>query len=541
LNTFDAVSYASLIAIHRDAPGSSVAWMFHPHHLLFNAFGYFCYWMALGLGYTGSSLSVMQVVNSFLGAVGIAIFYSTLQRIFPRDGKIALLMTPALGGSFGYWICATDGRVNMPSLVLLLAAFYVLVCLLDQPNRRLAAMVGVFAGAAVLFHESAGLFLLVGLVGVLAARKEADRKTHALALPVVYLTASATIVALPYLFIGYCLIGLHSPVAFKHWANSYAELGWWWNFNIPYGLHQNLYAVRHALFVEPSGSGTIHLSPTVPTWLSALYWTALIGWVVAALFILLSIPRLFRSGRSALVAVCLIWAVLYAAFFTIWSPGYFVFWSPSLVPLAVLLALSIHGLPRRRERPASAIFAVWIALCVAINWFCSIRPNMAATASPFQRIALDLRAHTSPGDLIMVMGAGNDAQCEVDVPYFAERNLLSLHSTLTEAHEDVPLAVQRGQAQIAHTLGLGHQVYALDEVLNGAQAFVALHKKHPAFSPGDMQALFAGYSWTPAWTGPRGIVWRLIVPSRAIPPVPVRGGGVVITPPGAQTRLGVYS
>jgi len=521
LNTFDAVSYASLMAIHRNAPGSSVAWMFHPHHLLFNAVGYFCYKTALGLGYTGNSLSVMQIVNSFLGALGLAIFYSALRRILPREEGLALLIALAFGCSFGYWICATDGRVNMPSLILLLAAFHTLVRLLDHPNKGLAATMGLFAGGAVLFHESAGLFFFAGLLGVVLATrsKEPGKKGRGLALPAVYLASYMAIVALPYLLIGYCLIGLHSPAAFKHWASSYAELGWWWNFNIPYGLHQDLYAVRHALFVEPSGAGTIHLSPTVPAWLRALYWTALAGWVIASLFLVTSLPRLFRSGRSALVSVCLLWTVLYAVFFTIWSPGYFVFWAPVLAPVAVLLALAIHALPRRREGPASAALALWIALFIAINWICSIRPNMAAAASPFQRIALDVRAHTSPGDLIVVMGAGNDAQCEVDIPYFAERNLLSLHSTLTSAHEDAPLSLQRAQAQIARTLGLNHQVYALDEVLNSRPAFAALQKKHPSFSAGDLQSLMGAYRWTPAWTGPRGVVWRLV--GKPNPPAPL--------------------
>src|SRR5579883_3069591 len=103
LNTFDAVSYASLMSLHVNAPGSSVAWMFHPHHLLFNAFGYFCYKTALTLGFRGSSLHVIQIVNGFLGAVGLVLFYAALARILPQDRWLPLLMTIGLAGSFGYW------------------------------------------------------------------------------------------------------------------------------------------------------------------------------------------------------------------------------------------------------------------------------------------------------------------------------------------------------------------------------------------------------------------------------------------------------
>lgn len=517
-NTFDAVSYAGLIAIHRDAPGTSPAWMFHPHHLLFNALGYLLWKIAWIAGWHASSLDVLQTTNALLGAFGIALFFGTLSRLLPRAPWLAALMTAGLAGSFGYWICATDGRVNMPSTVLLLGAFALFVRLVERPSRGLAAAIGVLSGAAVLFHESAGLFGAVGFLGVvLAARTPAERERPAekkksrgwAELPVVYLATFVATIALPYLAIGYFVVGLHSVGSFRHWANSYAELGWWWNFHIASDLDQDLYAIRHALFVEPAGAGTIHLAPSVPLGLRAIYWTALGVWVATGCFVIGSMPRLLRSAQRPIVLVCILWAVLYAVFFTVWSPGYFVFWVPALIPLAILLALAVHSLPRRKHLPVTAALSGWLALCIAINWVCSIGPGMASDSSPFQRIALDMRAHTQPGDLVVVMGAGDDAQCEVDIPYFAERNLLSLHSTLTTAHEDVPLALARSREQIAHTLALHHQVYALDEVLEGKPQFDALHARHPEFTSSDLQSLVGAYRWRPAWQGPRGAVWQL--------------------------------
>lgn len=521
-NTFDAVSYAGLIAIHADAPGSSIGWMFHPHHLLFNAMGYFFWKMALVLGSRASSLAVLQTVNAILGALGIALFYLTVRRILPRDPWLAVLLTLGLATSFGYWICATDGRVNMPSLLFLIAAFDLLVRLIEKPSRALAAALGFAAGLAVLFHESAGLFGMVGLVGAVAvglAERESARPREIIALPALYLAAFIATVAVPYLAIGYCLLGLHSAASFRHWANSYAELGWWWNFHVASDLHQDVYALRHALFVEPAGAGTIHLAPTVPLWLRAIYWIALAGWVSVGLFVIAALPRLLRSGRRILIISCLLWTALYAAFFTVWSPGYFVFWVPALVPLTVLAALAVHALPCRRQMPAKLALCGWLALCIAINWTCSIHPNMAVGASPFQRVAADLRAHTEPGDLIVVMGAGNDAQCEVDIPYFAERNLLSLHSTLTTAHEDVPLALSRSRAQIAHALGRDRRVYALDDVIGNRGALLALHARHPEFTAADLQSLVGSYRWKVAWVGPRGPVWQLVGPSPNGPPL----------------------
>ena len=83
----------------------------------------------------------------------------------------------------------------MPSITLLLAAFYVLTSFHGSIRRSAnAALAGGLAGAAVLFHESAGLFLVVGLAGVLMAEYDplllppaARRQRRTLAL--VYLAA----------------------------------------------------------------------------------------------------------------------------------------------------------------------------------------------------------------------------------------------------------------------------------------------------------------------------------------------------------------
>ena len=121
-NTFDAVSYANQIA-HLYPRTGDPHWLFHPHHLLFNALGYVLWKSARLFGYRGGSLVVLQSLNAVLGASGIAIFYFTLRRLLQRSHGLPLLIALGLALSFGYWICGTDGRVNMPSVFLMLAAF----------------------------------------------------------------------------------------------------------------------------------------------------------------------------------------------------------------------------------------------------------------------------------------------------------------------------------------------------------------------------------------------------------------------------------
>ncbi len=517
-NTFDAVSYANQIA-HLYPRTSDPHWLFHPHHLLFNAAGRALWRLAQAFGYHGGPLIVLQRLNSVLGAAGVALFYCTLRQLMQRSHWLPALMAGGLAVTFGYWVCATDGRVNMPSITLMLAAFLVLCRLLESPTTVRAALAGSLGGAAVLFHESAGLFLLVGLAAVGLAEqpplqlKGAARRSRALNTAAYLAAWSGTVIA-PYLVIAVSGLHVRSVTAFHQWMSSYSELGWWWNFQIDHNVRLDAYALRHAAFVEPPGKqGTFHVSRTTPAALLGLYFATLIGWFLAVYAFCAALPLLWRSHQQRVMIVCVVWIALYAAFFTVWSPGYFVFWVPTLVPISVLLALALaHYRARRGGLIVNWLVGLWIILYAALNVEASILPHLSASASPFQREAQDVHAHTLPGDLVIVAGAGDGAQYEVDIPYFADRDVLSLHSLLTgteRRRQTGSDALAQAQAQIAQTLVSGHAVYALDEIKHNRRTLNALYKKHPEWGDAEMTALFAPYQRTLGWSGSRGTVWRL--------------------------------
>ncbi|MBV9849309.1 MAG: glycosyltransferase family 39 protein [Armatimonadetes bacterium] len=522
-NTFDAVSYANQIGRVYEATHDP-HWLFHPHHLLFNVVNYGLWRAARALGYGGGPLIVMQRLNAVLGAAGIAIFYLSLRRLMHRSHGLPALLAAGLALSFGYWVCATDGRVNMPSLACLLLAFWLLCRTLEEGRVGRAAAAGALAGLGVLFHESAGLFVLVGLAAVMLA----DVSPLLLPIParrlrtrmlLAYGGAWAATVGLPYLLVGALALHLRSPAEFRHWMTSYAELGWWWNFDIPHNLRLDLYAFRHAAFAEPPGKqGTFWLAHRIPLGHLLLYLGALAGWLIAVYAFFAALPLLWRSHHRRILIVCMIWILVYAAFFTVWSPGYFVFWVPILVPTGLLLALGMsHYRAGRSGRSVTCLVGCWIALTAAVNWTNSIRPHRLPDASPFQRVAADVKAHTVPGDVILLAGAGSLAQCEVDIPYFAGRDVISLHTLLTRARNDKAAALAAARAQAAQTWASGHAVYALDELWHGAQAWNALAKKHPGVGPSDLTG-WAVRAPTPAWTDKHGRpVWRLAPTSQAIP------------------------
>ncbi|MGI4788828.1 MAG: hypothetical protein ACRYFS_08255 [Janthinobacterium lividum] len=515
-NTFDAVSYANQIA-HLYPRTGDAHWLFHPHHLLFNTLGYVLWQAAKLCGYSGGSLVILQSLNATLGAAGVSLYYLTLRRLLQRSRGLPLLISLGLALSFGYWICATDGRVNMPSIFLMLAAFSVLSCLMVTPRVGLAALTGLLAGAAVLFHESTGLFLVVGLAGVLLADDdpllipEAMRRRR-LQMLAAYGSAWAATAALPYLLVGVLVLHLHSPSAFRSWTSEYSELGWWWDFHILHNLTSDFYAFRHASFVEPgSKPGTFTLSRHIPWLLVGLYSISVLGWLAAAYAIVAALPQLWRSHNRNLIIVLSLWSVVYAAFFTVWSPGYFVFWVPVLVPSSLMLALALaHYRARRGGRAANWVVGIWIAVYGALNLQVSILPHLAPQSDPFRRIATDVRAHTQFGDVVLVAGAGDGGPCEVALPYFADRDVISLHGLLTKKRDDKAAALQMAQSDINAVLSSGHAVYALDDVIpsHDAHTLAALSTKHH-LTDADLKTLLSPYVRTLAWESPRGPVWQL--------------------------------
>ncbi len=499
-NTFDAVSYANQIAHLYPRTGDS-HWLFHPHHLLFNALGYVLWRLASALDYQGGSLVVLQSLNAVLGASGVMLYYLTLRRLLQRSRDLPFLIALALALSFGYWICGTDGRVNMPSVFLMLAAFLVLTRVIAAPRVSTAALTGMLAGGAVLFHESAGLFVAVGLAGILLSSADwAQRRVLALA----YLAAWGLTAALPYFVVGVFVLHLHSLAAFHAWSAEYTELGWWWDFRILHNLSSDAYAFRHAGFVEP-GSRADALT-------RSLYWVSLAGWLASGSVILASLPQLWRSPSRPWVIVLALWIMVYAAFFTVWSPGYFVFWVPVLIPASTLLALTLtHGPARRGGRAVHWLLGVWIAVYGTLNLQASILPHLAPSSDPFRRIAADVRAHTLRGDVVVVAGAGDGGPCEVALPYFADRDVISLHGLLTTKRDDKAAALGLAQQQISSVLASGHAVYALDEVVptHNEKTLAALAAKHH-LTDDDLKALLSPYVRTLAWQSQRGPVWRLM-------------------------------
>ncbi|MGI4788075.1 MAG: hypothetical protein ACRYFS_04415 [Janthinobacterium lividum] len=498
LNTFDAVAYADQIGLAAET--GKLRPLFHPHHLLFNGLCFGVWRLARGLGYGGGPLVVAQSVNAVLGAWGVSLFYVVLARIRPAS-ILPLLLAIGLAGSFGWWICATDGRVNMPSSLLMLAAYDRLICLRTRPGSCRAAIVGLLAGSAVLFHESAGIFGVVCAVGVLGVTSGRQR----IVLTAAYGASWASVIIAAYGLVGVAALHLYSPSEFQHWMNAYAERGWWWDFHVIHNLRLDLFGLRHAVFVQPLGRTALaqtplHLFGTAALGLLWLcYGLALLGLTAAAGTILFALPSLRKSADWPIALTCFTWIGLYGAFFTVWCPGAFVFWVPVLVPLGTLLLLS---------RPSPLPLGLWVSVLVTLNFLAGILPYLKPVAGLSQREAFDIRSHT-PRSLMIVSGVGDDAQCEVDIPYFANRPVLSLHGLLAHSGT-LPAAQLSLEASLTGAFGAHRQVYVMDEIWSRRDQVKGLQRQSLGLDAGDLRALFLSYNLVSAWNGPRGTVWRVL-------------------------------
>lgn len=508
-NTFDAVSYANQIA-HLYVNTRDPHWLFHPHHLLFNATGYVLWRIARSIGYIGGPLVVLDIFNGVVAALGVTLFYLTLRRLMQRSNWLPAIVAAGLGLSFGYWVCATDARVNAASTTLLLGSFAILCVNFERMRLRHAMAAGLVAGLAVLYHESAGLFLLVGLTAMGVMPSRAPRAKLA-----AYFTVGwAAVVVIAYAVVGVFVLHLHSLSAFHAWSTEYADLGWWWSFNVVHNLRPHIYALRHAAFVEPPGkTGTFHLAADTPTGLLALYFSTLIGWFVAVYYFIVALPLLWRTHYRPILIISVVWTVVYGAFFTVWQPRYFVFWVPALVPISLILALTLaYYRSQRAGLWVNWLAGIWVAMFATVNVMSSIGPHTQPMSSPFQRIAREYKQHTNPGDIVLVSGAGDLSQLEVDIPYFADRDTYSIHSTLTHAHDNPGLAISRLRGEIRSTMASGHNVYIADDLYHLGQygdVVEDIEEHHHGVTPADLSTLFEPWTAHVAWSSSHGPVWEL--------------------------------
>jgi hypothetical protein len=115
---WDGITFALQIEkVSDDERGLSL--LFHQNHLLYNAIGYLLYKASQAVGLDIRALTLLQVVNAFIGAFAVAVFFRLTERLkFSRYA--AVVSSAALAVSAVWWKLSTDANAYILTVLIIL-------------------------------------------------------------------------------------------------------------------------------------------------------------------------------------------------------------------------------------------------------------------------------------------------------------------------------------------------------------------------------------------------------------------------------------
>jgi hypothetical protein len=158
-STPDGWIYAASIKYHTE--------FYHPHHLLYNAFGYvFCYLPAKA---GADILACLKVMNSLFAVLALRAIQLIMIRLLKSE-SIAILISCLSGISFSFIRYATENETYIIPLTLGLFALYWYFRFMDSQKTVYIIFSAFLASLSVLFHLSYILWL-VSLFAILLKMK----------------------------------------------------------------------------------------------------------------------------------------------------------------------------------------------------------------------------------------------------------------------------------------------------------------------------------------------------------------------------------
>src|SRR5262249_26935969 len=209
---WDGITFA--LQIEKVAKGErGIALLFHQNHLLYNAFGYLLYTSVRSLGLSVRALTILELANVIIGAIGVGVFFQLAERVTgSRYG--AALCSIALAVSAAWWKLSTDADAYIPAVVLILLCLRHLTG--ENPRWYIAAL--ALAGA-MLMHEISSLFSL-GAIATVFSTSRGNKRGFASKMSM----AAWLLVVSAYYLCAYLLHGIRRPLDVVRWATSNPSL-----------------------------------------------------------------------------------------------------------------------------------------------------------------------------------------------------------------------------------------------------------------------------------------------------------------------------
>lgn len=416
----DAVIYASAARIgaakEMASPGHLFKEVANPGHLGF-------YPLELAANVAGqrmippaNSIFLLQYVSMLAGLAGGYVFYRTLRET-GLDRRRSVLLTSVLLFSYAYWHFSLQAESHILATFFLILFLRAALRFFRSPTPRAGAVAGVALGLATLLHQTSILVAPCFLAGalVLAGRRRPIPPLRP------FLLSYLAIVALPYLLVGWIVLGLRTPAGFRHWImglSQWGKWGWWTPANpvrAVSGLIRSfvgshfflglapIKAAAERVFPHASWEDEVAIAASVPVRLRYVLAGLAAGVFAVSLAVAVrgaaGLRRAF-CGDAGLAVFLAAWIAVSAGFSAWWAPQHTEFWLPLFAPVLVLLTYSFRD--RRGARLGWAWCASLFVLALfAVNFWGSIYPESLERMEPETLAALAIEAAVEPGGIVI--------------------------------------------------------------------------------------------------------------------------------------------
>lgn len=393
---WDGINFALVIENSR---GLSSA-LIHPHHLLYNVFGYLVYHLFDVLGWHVRAVHVLQITNAFLSALCALLLFRFLRHTL-RATQLSFALTSLFSFSATWWKYSTDADSYVASVLFLL----VCLNLVFAARRPRPAAVALAHAAAMFMHQLAVFFYPVIVIGILFNNPGLSVRRRALLILKYSVAASSLTLAANY----YCFhlqTGAYGVADFAGWLTSYLHGSNGYSFSFDW---------RGGILLTLSGQAKLFFGGRL-NWLEGLMSPAILtlSVLLAAIILLLGfkvvggLRTLISEVRSATplegslrpAAACSMWACIYLTFLFFWYPyftPYRLFYLPAVIVLLgiVLVRYQVLSTPARLRYAALSVAAVALG-----NFLFLIYPLSHVEKNPPLALALEMNRTWAGGTVI---------------------------------------------------------------------------------------------------------------------------------------------
>lgn len=308
---------------------------------------------------------------ALMGWINLIISYQIFLRVFGKEGYgcFPKLLTLLYGSCFSFWVFSSNVETYMVTTLFQNLLWW--RCMVGLDREQNVFLTGLLLGLCVL--ASTAMVWMFIPAGMLLARNHDGIKTAFWRIIKLVFAAGLTIGAVYIFYDMYYqqhqiptekIFGSDgfSPSAMMVFFARYLET--WVRWDLKY-----VYTSLRAFFVDSLGYPILHTNVV----------SLGMFWAVFAVFLTVSLTGLWRSRAAwpSLLKACLVFEVIYAAFFCFFSPETSILYSlPALLPFLVCLSF---GLSFLKARPLKYLLPLAL-LCVVVlsnvgNYFQIIKIN----------------------------------------------------------------------------------------------------------------------------------------------------------------------